>query len=525
MKKVPPKKRFRRHRERTFTLSGPATLLNQVETHLKTIRSLGHVSLVPEEPPYVVRRKDGSWKIAEVDSAHPQNDFEVRTYRYTKNKPVEQALIIVNAYLQQNPALVRVRACEDDAFINPNEGNPAPNEGNPAPNEGNPAPNEGNPAPNEGNPAPNEGNPAPQPLPALVDFSPTALAQQPLFQRIGATSNAVQTSSADGEGVTVVILDCFPYFGPHKPFDPDMLDMKGTYVDTLVLFGIDEETGRSRHNEEEDEELCPYAPLPERVPSQSPVRFDDLLPYHGPMVASIVKTLAPKATVIGIRIINNHGVTYSTDIRRAITWVLNNPTIDGKPLLNDPQKVIFNLSLGLRRTQAETVQSCCTFYTIDQAAQRGAWFTIAAGNDSAGRNENPAEPAAYGHYYHTEATYQRVFCVAGTGLPNRLARYSNEGRFAAPATGILLDPDCAATQPNHPIGNKLVRWHGTSFAAPQVAALVARLLSSQAPPTDIKQYVWETSTQPQKWDEVPEISFEKALNALTPQQATSGAPA
>ncbi|GAP63303.1 hypothetical protein ARMA_1726 [Ardenticatena maritima] len=511
MKKFPPKpkKPFKRCRTHTFTLSGPTQALDEAEASLKTLKALGTITRQPDTPPIVVKRKNGNWREVDVsDSDGATPSMEVRTYRYTKHKPVDKALSIINAHLAQNPNSVRVRVCEDDVFINPNEGNPAPNEGNPAPN--------------EGNPAPNEGNPAPQTLPALVDKTPNALATQPLFQRIGATSTTVQQSSAKGASVTVVILDCFPYFGEHKPFEPDKLDMAGTYVDTLVLFDIDEETGRDT-TPDEDEEHCPYAPLPESTPTTSTVSFDDLLPYHGTMVASIVKTLAPEATVIGVRIINNHGVTYSTDIRRAITWVLNNPTVDGKPLLHDPQKVIFNLSLGLRRTQAETVQSCCTFYTLNEAAQQGAWFTIAAGNDSAGRNENPAEPAAYGHYYHTEATYQRIFGVAGTGQPNRLARYSNEGRFAAPATGILLDPDCVPGQAYHAIGDKLVRWHGTSFAAPQVAALLARLLSLPTPPSNPKQHIWQTATSPSAWDEVPEISFAQALQNMTPQQVTSGA--
>ncbi|RME09715.1 MAG: hypothetical protein D6802_11340, partial [Ardenticatenia bacterium] len=164
MKKFPPKpkKPFERCRTHTFTLSGPTQALDEAEASLKTLKALGVITRQPDAPPIVVKRKNGEWREVDVsDSDGATPSMEVRTYRYTKRKPVDKALSIINAYLAQNPNCVRVRACEDDAFINPNEGNPAPNEGNPAPNEGNPAPNEGNPAPNEGNPAPNEGNPAP----------------------------------------------------------------------------------------------------------------------------------------------------------------------------------------------------------------------------------------------------------------------------------------------------------------------------------------------------------------------------
>jgi len=111
MKKVPSKKRFRRCRERTFTLSGPVALLAQAESYLHNIKALGHISRLPETPPRVVKRKNGTWETVAVVSSHPQNDFEVRTYRYTKPKPVEQALLIVNASTHTCNKTLRLPAC------------------------------------------------------------------------------------------------------------------------------------------------------------------------------------------------------------------------------------------------------------------------------------------------------------------------------------------------------------------------------------------------------------------------------
>lgn len=517
------------YRPNHVILSGPPQELDRSETILEKnrerLRAAGIADLVRIPPPeptvfvfdqkYWRPRKPASdpgsrWAGQRVETRDKIPPGESRLYTFKPLHPGVDALFAakeLSKILDEQNVTQNTTTCIDSALINPEEGGPSPEEGGPSPEEGGPSPEEGGPSPGSdwpGDIIPSPGKVKPE----------KPLEEQYAFWRTGWVAARNQGSSETGAGVTVVILDCFPFFDGR-------LDADNTYLDAFVLFPIDENAKPGQAEEAEDE--CRFSRRPPPTPQPKDpdlLAFDEVLPYHGTLIASLIRKIAPQARIIGVRVINNHGLTYTSDLAHAIQWLLANPVIDGQPLLTD--RVVFNLSLGLKRTQKEIVESCCMFYTIHNAAARGAWFVCAAGNDSEWRPENPTEPSAYGFFSDSEATAARVIPVAGTHKPTVYSRFSNESAFAAPSTGIVMDP--GPSQLKTKIGNTFVRWHGTSFSTPQVTGLLALLLSRATPPDDPKQHIWQTSHPPQRWNGVPEICFSNALLGVSCEQEESTNP-
>ena len=481
------------------------------------------VHVHPPAPPQVYTWDGRTWAEAEVVLEAPEEGLDYQVLQVVAPEPLERApLQSVQAIVQERIDLSHdCSMWPDDLLTTPV---PAPEEGDPAPEEGDPAPEEGDPAPEEGDPAPEEGDPAPgrlPPTPARYRWSLPIVpspgrvealrpfGEQYIFWRTGLVAARERGVRWQGEGVTVFVLDTFPYFDGR-------LDADGSLLDLFVNFVADESVRPSPVPPDAPELECPFVERPRRSrqPKDDPDRlaFADVLPYHGLLVASLIRHIAPKARIVGVRVINNHGATFTSDLVRAVSWVLSRPRANGAPV--SAGQAIFNLSLSLRRTQKETVESCAMFYAVDTAAQRGHWFVCAAGNDSDGRPENPVEPAAYGYYADSPATARRVIPVAGAHKPTAYARFSNEGVVAAPSTGVIMDPGPSRFKEDVLRGG-YVRWHGTSFATPQVTGLLALLLSRRRPPADPKQHIWERAHPPRRWNGVREICFSRALAGVS----------
>lgn len=473
------------------------------------------VSVQALPSPDVYIWKGERWSPASVHLQAPEKGLNLEVLSLVMP---DQSPASIEQFVRQQKASHEISIWPDELVTGlvpmPGDGGPTPEEGDPAPEEGDPAPEEGDPAPEEGDPAPEEGDPAPDmyrwslritPSPGRVKATHT-FQQQYVFWRSGFIAAQKHGIRETGQGVTIFILDAFPFFD-------GQLDADGTFLDVFVNFVTDEAIRPSPTRAAlTEQENCPFVERP-RVSRQlatDPDRlaFADVLPYHGMLVASLIRHLAPKARLIGVRVINNYGATFTSDLVRAIDWVLSQPEVDGQPLCGD--EIIFNLSLSLRRTQKEIVESCAMFYAVHTAAEQGCWFVCAAGNDSDFRPENPVEPAAYGYYSDSRATARHVIPVAGTHKPTAYARFSNEGVVGALATGVVMDPGPSRFKRNVLHGG-YVRWHGTSFATPQVTGLLALLLSRQKPPEDPKQFIWEHAHPPKRWNGVREICFARAL--------------
>lgn len=239
--------------------------------------------------------------------------------------------------------------------------------------------------------------------------------------------------------------------------------------------------------------------------------------YHGMFAASLVKMVAPEASVLLLRVLNSDAIGDAADIMRAINLAMalrKAKTIAGNRRVVE-DKLVFNLSLGLSRTLSEEVEACAMLRVIEAAAYEGALFVAAAGNDSwPCHPRNPEEPAAYGYYADGEYSCRMMICVSATDEheSTKIAYFSNQGVIGAPAQHIFMETGNPGKRayskptPERTIhAPAFVEWSGTSFAAPLVAGAAARLLSSNTPAEMIKETLWETAAKPARWDGIAEL--------------------
>jgi thermitase len=203
-----------------------------------------------------------------------------------------------------------------------------------------------------------------------------------------------------------------------------------------------------------------------------PSGADNFLDYqagHGTFVAGVIQRVAPTADIRMYRAADSDGFATDDDIAAMILQAHR----DGAEVIN--------LSLGVR--------------TVDDqppVLMREAIETVhrEAGQDGRGRNRTVILAAA-GNYGDTgpvwPASLPGVEAVAGLTAYLTQAGWSSFGgvRFSTVAEGIrsvfpegtespLFDP-----QPDTFPADAAALWSGTSFAAPQVAGAVARIVAEQ----------------------------------------------
>jgi thermitase len=197
---------------------------------------------------------------------------------------------------------------------------------------------------------------------------------------------------------------------------------------------------------------------------------------HGTHVAGIVAMVAPKATILPLRVLDADGAGNAWVLAEAMLYAVDP---DANPATDDGAKVI-NLSLGstsrTRLLDSIAQLTACAIpavavkpiddysdpgYNADKArcaALGGAVIVAAAGND--GSDEIRQYPAAEGAY--------GLLSVGASTRTSRLATFSNFGAkvdIAAPGEGIT------SSVPDGGLGT----WSGTSMAAPMVAGAAALL--------------------------------------------------
>lgn len=350
------------------------------------------------------------------------------------------------------------------------------------------------------------GSPTPEAAIRAPEVSEDDFAFQAAFERIGLVEYAQGRFRPRGEGVTVVILDSGPGLGAAglPRLEPGLVDV---YVEWPQKVPQDSPV---------------WAPMPESSPAPCPLaqrwqprawspllagsdQMEVYRAHHGAMVASLVRRIAPGARVALVALLNRELTAATYELVEALRWTyelvyapVQHPDLRA-PLVTVP--VVYNLSLGVSRSQPETVDSCALLAVVDELARQRAVLVCAAGNLSEGRPENALEPAAYGQFGDTVAAQTQVIPTAATSAAqaDRYAWFSNEAHFGAPGEDLLLD--CGAVV----AGSRYVRWSGTSFAAGLVTGVVAVLLSTGLPPELVKARLWERAVRPSRWDGVPAV--------------------
>jgi subtilisin family serine protease len=176
---------------------------------------------------------------------------------------------------------------------------------------------------------------------------------------------------------------------------------------------------------------------------------------HGTNVAGIaaaalngihVAGVAPTARILPVRVLNNSGGGYVSDVADGIVYAAD-------------RAQVLNLSLG-SSSNSSTLQSAIN-YAVNT---KGRLVVAAAGN--CGDSNFGANGCSYQNQPVYPGAYSNVMAVAATTVADTRASFSNVGSYvdiAAPGSNIF----------NTYYGNSYASVSGTSQAAPHVAGLAA----------------------------------------------------
>ncbi len=332
------------------------------------------------------------------------------------------------------------------------------------------------------------------------------LANQPLWGQIGAKGR--KNFKHKGEGTTIIVIDAAPE--PAR-LNPQLVDF---YISMLAPGGEVEVVDESNKVDlKEIYNLGRIHPQPLQRPGMADIDAGLVEKYHGPLIASLIRQLAPAAGIMLLEVLNHQGFTTGSNLTEAMDYLLflraaRVTDSNGRRLVED--NFVLNLSLGISRSLAEEAEAIYLLEACQRACEAGAVIVAAAGNDSFFlHSRNPEEPAAYGYFGDSLAPFRQVIAVSSTtSNPGETALYSNQGNLAAPGLDLLMDTGDSKASGN----SRFIYWAGTSFAAPLVSAAAALLLSAGVEPGQVKQRLWEHNTlQPKTWSQVPQLFLKDKL--------------
>ena len=182
---------------------------------------------------------------------------------------------------------------------------------------------------------------------------------------------------------------------------------------------------------------------------------------HGTSVASLILQVAPKATILPIRVLDANGGGDTATVTTAINYAVSKGAN------------IINLSLG-----SETASPALNA-AVQYAVSKGIAVVCAAGNTG---TTSMIYPAASAKGIRTSTEGSGVMSVGSVDTLFRKSKFSSYGTnldLTAPGEGLT------AAFP----GNRYSKVSGTSFAAPVVTGVLALSSSTRVPNTTASQVV------------------------------------
>ena len=270
-------------------------------------------------------------------------------------------------------------------------------------------------------------------VPAVEIVSAEPLSSQIAFTQVGYTTSIAHT----GDRVRIGVFDTSPFAG------------EGSFATTIDGLPLTAHHG--------------YA-----LPDPSPVPTTTVIDEHGTAVMSLSGAVAPTADYHLYRVLNNGGVGDVFTLNAALSSFIDasllalGGSIDG---------AVINLSLVVHADPGDPVPPLDAVLSGADAA--GIAIIGAAGNESdEGGALSPKVPASYPY----------VLAVSGVNSADDRACFSHSGDIAGFSGETLTDGACAPPTMTQRIRTAAtadgvqLKWAGTSFATPLVAAGAALLL-------------------------------------------------
>jgi thermitase len=170
---------------------------------------------------------------------------------------------------------------------------------------------------------------------------------------------------------------------------------------------------------------------------------------HGTNVAGIVRQVAPRVTILPIRVLDSDGQGDVADLAAAIDWAV----VMGADIIN--------LSLGADKHVGSVDKA------LRRAAEDGVFVLSSAGNDNSTDVSFPASRSDTGNP-HQRRYIVSVTSVDGGDVKSSFANYWEKLELAAPGEQVFGPAPDELKQ--------MAAWSGTSMAAPMAAGALALAL-------------------------------------------------
>ncbi len=213
---------------------------------------------------------------------------------------------------------------------------------------------------------------------------------------------------------------------------------------------------------------------------------------HGTFISNMILQVAPKATILPIRVLKPDGSGSETAVISGIDWAIQKGA------------QIINLSLGA------TTDNAALEAEIDYATSLGVYVVVSAGNNSSNTLTYPAQRAKIAP---NEKYLISVGSVASTSSLSTFCNISSALEITAPGEMLY------GALP----GNSAGSGSGTSFATPQISGLLALLMMDTATANrpNLQKYLLDSAAQypggysmvsmAYAMQQLPDFKFKKAL--------------